>query len=117
MAKYKERHARRVQERVIEFENELDGNFVNSTHKFKLKERVQKRFGSDSYATFFKDLKITKEGIFPLESKPMMVKPDYLEWASADDTDLPMPLEWFDDSENQVLTHAKYVQKVWKNGF
>ena len=117
MAKYKERHARRVQERVIEFENELDGNFVNSTHKFKLKERVQKRFESDSYATFFKDLKITKEGIFPLESKPMMVKPDYLEWASADDTDLPMPLEWFDDSENQVLTHAKYVQKVWKNGF
>ena len=33
----------------------------------------------------------------------------YLEWASPGDSDLPMPLSWFNDTENKLLTHAQYV--------
>ena len=34
-------------------------------------------YAPSDYASFFKDLTVSKEGILPLEAKPMMVKPDY----------------------------------------
>lgn len=107
MQKYKERHGRRVQERLEMFEKEMSGNVEESKTKWKPEKRLVTIYEEKDYASFFHDKNITVHGIMPLEDKPYMAKPDYLEWASENDRDLPMPLHWFDDKENDVLTHAK----------
>lgn len=107
--RYKERHAKRVEQKINQVENEMSGFVTNSTMPFKPRPNFGKRFNSSDYASFFSELEITKQGVLPLEDKPMMIKPDFLEWASSDDTHLPMPLKWYEDVDNPTLTGSKYI--------
>ena len=59
MQKYKERHGRRVQERLEMFEKEMSGNVEESKTKWKPEKRLVTIYEDKDYASFFHDKNIT----------------------------------------------------------